>query len=112
MRYYGKVGYVQTVEDDPENHPGVYIEKLTEKTYMGDVTKDVRSLESTESLNDDFTIRNTFSIVADDYAYSHFQYIRYIEYLGVKWKVTSVDVSNRPRLIISVRGLYNEGEER
>lgn len=111
MRYFGKVGFVRTYEEDPVNHPSVFSEEITERDYIGDVTNDYRELQSTQnSLNDDFTISNTFSIVADDYAYERFQYIRYIEYLGVKWRVTSVDAMNRPRLIIKVRGIYNCSE--
>lgn len=111
MRYFGKVGFVRTYEKDPVNHPSVFDEEITEREYIGDVDKDMRELQSVQnSLNDDFTVSNTFSIVADDYAYERFQYIRYIEYLGVKWRVTSVDAMNRPRLIIKVRGIYNCSE--
>lgn len=111
MKYYGKVGFVQTIETDPLNHPGVYNEVVTEREYMGDVINDMRALQDSQSLNDDFSISNSFSIVADDYAYERFLYIRYIEYLGVKWKVLTVDTLNRPRLIIKVRGIYNSPAE-
>lgn len=107
MRFYGAIGFVETVNAGNGN----WKEQTTERNYYGDVTRDVKALESSSALNDDFTISNQFSIVADDYCYKHFQYIRYVEYLGVKWKVTSVDTLNPPRLIISVKGVYNVPEE-
>jgi len=107
MRFYGAIGFVETVDSGN----GIWTEQITERNYYGDVTRDTRSLESSSELNDNFTISNQFSIVADDYCYKHFQYIRYVEYLGVKWKVTSVDPLNPPRLIISVKGVYNAPEE-
>lgn len=103
MRFFGKVGYIATV--DKGN--GVWVEEITERSYYGDVLRDTRSLESTSTLNDNFTISNQFSIVADDYAYKNLQYIRYVEYLGVKWSVSSVDTLNRPRLVLTVKGVYN-----
>lgn len=107
MRFFGKVGYIETVD----TAPGVFSEQLTERSYYGDVLRDMISLEGTSALNDNFTISNQFSIVADDYAYEHFQYIRYVTYLGVKWKVTSADVLSRPRIVLSVKGVYNDSEE-
>ena len=109
MKYFGKIGYVETV-NTPED-PDVYTERITERNYYGDVVRDNRNLESTSNLNDDFSVSGQFSIVADSYAYKHFRYIRYVEYLGVKWKVTSVDPLSRPRIIITVRGVYNAPDE-
>ena len=110
MRFFGKVGFVRTDEVDPINHPGVESEITTERYYRGDVTRDVRNLEGSSQLNENFSISNQFSVVGDDYAYKNFIYIRYVEYLGVKWSVTNVDVSSRPRLLISVKGVYNAPE--
>lgn len=107
MKFFGKVGYVESVE----TAPGVWSEQITERNYYGDVLRDTRNLDPTSTLIDNFTISNQFSVVADDYAYKHFQYLRYVEYLGVKWKVTTVDTLYRPRLIINVKGVYNAPEE-
>lgn len=107
MRFFGTIGYVETVD----NGNGVFTEQITKRNYYGDVLRDTRNLESASTLNDNFKISNQFSIIADDYAYKHFQYIRYVEYLGVKWAVSSVDTLDRPRLSISVNGVYNSPEE-
>lgn len=101
-RYYGAVGYAVT----EETSPGVWTESITERTYRGDVTKNLRRLDSGDGLNDDINISNTISIVADEYAYEHFYAIRYATFGKVKWKVSSVEVE-RPRLILSLGGVYN-----
>lgn len=105
MRYYVKIGYKKTYDD---GH-GVWKEELTERGAKADVLKlDSRNQQNNDSINDNFTISNRISIIADMYALSNFTSIIYCQYLGVKWKVTSVDASNRPRLILSLGGEYNE----
>lgn len=101
-RYHGKIGYAETVETSPD----VWEATIIEREYYGDVIRNTRRWENGESLNDNLTISNTISIVADDYAYGHFAFIRYIEWLGNRWKVSSVEVQ-RPRLILQIGGVYN-----
>lgn len=104
MRFYGKVGFMQTYE----TAPGVYEEQITERSYYGDVLRNSRRYSgSSEKVNDDLDINNEISIVADAYAYQNFHALRYVEWIGAKWKVSSVTVE-RPRLILSVGGVYNE----
>lgn len=103
MRFYGKVGFMQTFE----TAPGVYEEQITERSYYGDVLRNSRRYSgSSEKVNDDLDINNEISIVADAYAYQNFHALRYVEWMGAKWKVSSVTVE-RPRLILSVGGVYN-----
>ena len=63
--------------------------------------------ETGTSLNDNLNISNEFSIIADPFAYENFQNMRYIVFMGAKWKITSVEVQY-PRLILTVGGVYNE----
>lgn len=102
-KFYGIVGYATT-----ENvRPGVYTpDDISERTYYGDVTKNVRRVEGSEQLNDNLILSNTISIVADQFAYDHFFAIRYVVWMGVAWKVTNVEVK-RPRLILTVGEVYN-----
>ena len=103
MKFYGKVGFMQTFEVSP----GVYEEQITERNYYGDVIRNSRRYSgSSEKVNDDLDINNEISIVADAYAYQNFHALRYVEWMGAKWKVSSVTVE-RPRLILSVGGVYN-----
>lgn len=101
-KFFGKIGYAETVETTP----GVWEEKITEREYFGDLIRNTRSLQSGEQLNDNVNISNEISIVADPFAYENFHSMRYVEFMNAKWKVSSVDVQY-PRLILSVGGLYN-----
>ena len=60
-----------------------------------------------KSLNNDITVGNSISIVADDdYAINHFFKIKYVRWTGVLWTVTNVEVKS-PRLILSLGSVYN-----
>lgn len=100
-KYYGKVGYAETVE----TRPGVWEEQITEREYYGEVLRNSKRFENSESLNDNLNIANSISIVADPFAYQNFHTIRYVEYMGTKWKVSMVDVQY-PRLVLTVGGVY------
>ncbi|MBQ8707896.1 MAG: hypothetical protein IJ523_07405 [Succinivibrionaceae bacterium] len=101
-KFYGPVGYVET----QETRPGINVEVATERNYSGDVFRSARKLASGESINDDVTVNNSLSIVADPYAYQHFFAIRYVKWMGAYWKVTNVEVQN-PRLLLTIGGVYN-----
>ena len=101
-RYFGNVGYVFT----RETAPSVHTEEAIERQYYGDVISINRRLDRGEGVNDNVEIGNQFSILADAYAYENFFAIRYLTWMGQRWKVTKVTVQ-RPRLIIDVGGLWN-----
>ncbi len=103
-KWYGKVGYAESVE----SAPGVFKETITVRNYSGDVIRNSsRWSTSSDSTNDDLIVNNQISIVADPFAYQNFHSIKYIEFMGTKWKVTTVDASQRPRLILTLGGVYN-----
>lgn len=102
-KYYGIVGYAETVE----NEPGNWDEKQTELPYYGDVIRNVsRSTNPSDSTNRDITVNVQISIMADPYAIAHFSAIRYAEYMGVMWDVSSAEPLF-PRIILSLGGVYN-----
>lgn len=101
-KYCGNVGFAET----RETAPGVWKEFMTERKYYGDVTRNTRKLASTSQLNDNVEVSNSISIVADPYARQNFHAIRYVIFMGTKWKVTSVEVQY-PRLILTIGGVYN-----
>lgn len=102
-KFFGKIGYA-TCENTA---PGVWKEsQITEREYFGDVTRHSMRWESGESINDNLLINNEFSIVADPFAYENFSSMKYIEYMGTRWKISSIEVS-RPRLIITIGGVWN-----
>jgi hypothetical protein len=102
MRFYDVVGYGGTVE----SAPGVWEDVVSELYYRGDVLRNTRRYSEGESVNDDLSVSNSISIVADDYALTHFFEIRYVRWSGTLWKVTTAEVK-RPRLILRLGGVYN-----
>lgn len=103
-RFFGEVGYGQTIESPSDS--GVWIDSIIEVPYYGDVIRNTRRLDNGENLNDDISVNNSISIVADDFAVSHFFKIKYVRWAGVLWTVTSVEVKS-PRLILSLGSVYN-----
>ena len=102
-KWSGFIGYAETVETTP----GVWTDDIKERHYFGDVTRNIRTLQSSGQVNDNINVSNVFSIVADPYASQNFHAMRYITFMGAKWKITNVEVQY-PRLILNVGGLYNE----
>lgn len=102
-RFYGPVGYGESVESTP----GVWKDAITEITYQGDVIRNVRQTEqAVDKLNLDVVISNSISIVADQFAIENFMNIRYVGWAGVLWSVPSVEVRS-PRLILTLGSVYN-----
>lgn len=101
-RFSGKVGFVETLKTGA----GKWEEQTTVRHYYGDVNRAVRKLESGKDINDDITINNEISIVADPYAQTHFFAIRYVEWQGVRWRVSNAEVLY-PRLILTLGGMYH-----
>lgn len=108
-KYYGTIGFGVTSETDPVNRPGVYEVTIEEHPYYGDVLSNNRRYERADGLNDDLNIRNEFSILADPFAIENFSAMRYLTWLGSKWKITDVKV-DFPRMTLSVGGVWNEQE--
>ena len=103
-KFYGIIGYSVT----EETSPGVWTESITERNYYGDVIRNTRRWQPGEGLNDNLTINNIISIVADPFAYQHFHAIRYVKWMGASWKIDNIEVQ-RPRLILTIGGVYNGG---
>lgn len=103
-RFHGKVGYGKAVETPPNS--GVWVDVITEYEYFGDVIRNSSKVEDGENLNKDISIGNSISIVADEYANSHFFEIKYVSWAGTLWGVKTVEVKS-PRLILSLGSVYN-----
>ena len=103
-KFYGEIGFAVT----EETSPGVYTEKIEIRNYYGELIRNTRRLQTSDKLNDDINVANEISIISDPYANQNFHSIRYVEFMGSKWKVSSVEVSY-PRLILTLGGLYTNG---
>ena len=105
-KFFGKIGYVISVEDSPS----IWVEKSIVKEYYGEVLKNISRWKEGDKINDDISIQNTISIVADPFAYQYFSSIRWVEWMSAKWKVNSIEV-DYPRLKLNLGGVYNDGDE-
>lgn len=103
-KFYGVVGYAVTTEV----RPGIWEEKITERMYYGEIVRNARRLQGNDQLNDDINVANEISIVADPFANENFHAMRYVAFMGARWKITNVEV-HYPRLILTVGGVYNGG---
>lgn len=101
-KFYGAIGYGIS----EETKPGVWEDRITERFYYGDLIRNTRRLQGSEHLNDNINISNEISIIADPYANENFHLMRYVIFMGTKWKISSVDVQY-PRLILSIGDVYN-----
>lgn len=105
MKYYGMIGYGESAELQP-TQPSVWDDVIIERPYKGELTRNSRRIQNGESVNDNITISNEISIIADPYALNNFQNIRYAEVRGQRWKVNYVEV-NHPRLKLTLGGVYD-----
>jgi hypothetical protein len=101
-KFYDVIGFAEV----KETSPGVWEETVTERKYYGDVGRNTFKYQASSNLNDDLNISNEISIVADVFANENFHAMRYVVFMGVKWKINNVEVK-RPRLILNVGGVYN-----
>lgn len=106
MRFAGKIGYVRTVADEGS----VWREEVVEKDKKGYFVRDARRWDKPVEVNDSLTISDEIEIVADSYMLENYAFIKYVVIRGVKWCVNYLDISNRPRIRITLGGVYH-GEE-
>lgn len=108
-RYYGKIGYTETIEQiDPITNKsnGIWDEAVIERNYYGEIIQNSQGFKSSGQVNDNITINVKISIIADPYANMNSNHIRYAEFMGVKWKVVSI-IPQYPRLILTLGDEYN-----
>lgn len=103
MKWSGKIGFVET----KETRPGVWENVTTERNFYGDVIRDIRRNQSSGQVNDDINISNRISIVSNSFVRDNLSFMKYIEFMGAKWKITDVEVQY-PRLVLTIGGLWNE----
>lgn len=102
-KFYGPIGYAETVETSP----GVWEEVITERNYTCDIHKNTRRLQSADQLNDNVVVSMEVSIIADPYATQNYLAMRYVKFMGTTWKISDVNIMQYPRLILTLGGVYN-----
>lgn len=101
-KFHGMIGFTQQVE----TKPGVWTNQVTEREYYGDVIRQSKQWTNSGYVNDNLDINNRISIVADDFASANFSVMVYVILGGVYWKISTIEIQ-RPRLVLSLSGVYN-----
>ncbi len=104
-KWHGIIGYVKT----KETTPGVWTEEITERKHFGDAVRVSSKWQPNDSITDNLTLDTQISIIADPFARKNFGAMRYVEFMGTRFEVSSVAVQY-PRLILTTGGVYN-GEQ-
>lgn len=105
MKYYGEIGFWV---EDVEVKPDVYKPQMVPKMYKIDVLRNSQRWQNeTNQQNSNLLINNKFSIIADLFFQERYASIKYVKYMGTKWEVRSIDLTNYPRVIIELGGIYN-----
>lgn len=103
MKWSGKIGFADATG---EESPSVYVEKMVERHYYGDVLEFGRQMQTGEKVNPDITVGNQLSILADPFATANLYAMRYVTFMGQNWKIEGVKVQH-PRLILTLGGIWN-----
>lgn len=105
MKFSGSIGFWKK---DVEVKPGVFKPDIIEKSYTGNVLRNIQQFQSAENQqNENLKLNNQISIISDLFMQENWPSIKYVFWKGVKWKVTSVDINNYPRCILQLGGVYN-----
>ncbi len=106
MKWYGKIAFSSQVETEPY----VFEEKLIRKNFMGDILRAHNNNDSNSNINIDVSISNQLSVLMDPFLQNNFHKIVYVEFMGTKWTVSSVDIQER-RLLLTFGKMYVEEED-
>ena len=103
MKFYDAIGYAESVE---QQGSGIVEDVITERKLYGEVLRNTRALSDGDKVNNDLTIGNRFSVMADTYASENFESIRYVKWKGRRFLLSNIEFAP-PRLILTPGGVYN-----
>jgi hypothetical protein len=103
MKVSGIIGFEYT---ENTGH-GVWKKGTTKKKYYMDINRvSWYNRESQQTVNGTFIIQNTISVLLNPFLLDHYTQIKWLEFQGTKWKVSSVSLEEPHRLILSVGERY------
>lgn len=105
-KFHGIIGFAIPVQ----TAPGVYSIKnnIERREYGGEVYRVFRhSSSASVTTNEEMTMASEIHIVADAFFNNNIAAVRYVEYMGTKWKVSSIDANDPPVLKLTLGGVYN-----
>lgn len=103
MKFCGSIGFIKQEEIEA----GIYGDVVAEKNYYGEVLQNFRKWKSSDKVNDDIVLTNKLSVIADSFMTENLGAMKYVVYLGQKWKIDSAEIEY-PRIVLTLGGLYNE----
>lgn len=105
MKFSGKIGFWV---DDVEVKPGVFHGHTIEKSYTGDILRNIRRYYSADNQqNEDMRLNVQLKIICDLFMKDNWSSIKYVLWNGVKWKVVEVDIIKYPDVTMQLGGVYN-----
>lgn len=105
MKWFGQIGYWIEVKDVSD--PFKTVHQIVEKDCYGDLIKNYKKDQSGSTINDNFRIGNQISVLADPFIMGNFHHMRYVTFMGNKWKISSAEL-NYPRINLDLGDLYSE----
>lgn len=103
-RFFGQVGYVTQVE----TVPGVWQNLEKVRKMKGDIIRQNSNNRGSSQLHDDVVLNHRISLIGDAYCFDNYFNLKWVKMDTKKWKVVGVEIQ-RPRIIVSLGGLWNEG---
>lgn len=108
-KFSGVIGFKTALV---EVRPDVYKEIKEEKKVYGDLIKNIKQSTDVNEINGGMNLSVKVSFVADPYTRLNFADIQYIKLsrdkTAKKWRVKSADITQPPRIILEIGGLYND----
>ena len=101
-RFSGNVGFGLP----SEVVDGVWQDGIREHTYKGSIERTFLSNREADKVNDDISVSHQVRILADAYALENYHLIKYVNWAGTLYKVSTIEV-HRPRLVLYLGGLYD-----
>ena len=103
-KYSGMLGYVMPAKEDP---PGIWKPSaVVEKLGRGDLIGQTINNEDVGGLSDGITVNNQLSIIMDPFVNKNLESLKYVILYGTRWEIKSMTI-NRPRVILTLGGVYN-----
>jgi hypothetical protein len=101
-KFAGLVGFVS----QEETARSVWSQVETQRMMKGDVIRQSLNHQNDDKVNSDITLGHRVSLLGDAYATENYYKLKWLQYKGIKWEVTSVEMQ-RPRIIVSLGGVWN-----
>lgn len=101
-KWSGKIGFGLT----REIKPGIWQEDIIEKNFRGEILKSRNQFNGAQTINDNLIMSVRLKIISSPFAQVNAPYMKYITYKGAKWKVSSIDDTDYPRMILEIGELY------